>query len=294
MASIFANSPDLPSRLAIGLTIFPLIIALSFLGPNWSLALLTLIAAFLGSREMARMVAPEAPPLATFASHFAVIATLTAIYIAPESYVIFGAGAAALIGISISLLASLKTTEGAHISLSGLIFSWLYCSVAFTSLAMLARPLGPGTDLASGALTSAAAEQGFWFLLPMFAVWASDTGAYFTGKAIGKRKLSPLISPGKSWEGAFGGTVASIGATYLLLSLAAPDSLPDAWWLGLAIAIPAAILGVLGDLAESLIKRSTNTKDSGKLLAGHGGMLDRVDGMLFAAPWCLLIKLLVL
>jgi len=121
-----------------------------------------------------------------------------------------------------------------------------------------------------------------WVLLVLVATWFADSGAYFTGRAIGKTKLAPKISPGKTVEGAVGGLVAAIGGSILVRTLLLPGQLPlvDAAVVG----ILGGILGPLGDLVESLLKRSFGAKDSGKLLPGHGGMLDRVDALLFVAP----------
>lgn len=117
----------------------------------------------------------------------------------------------------------------------------------------------------------------FFFLVLM----GSDTGAYYVGRAIGKRKLAPKISPGKTWEGVVGGLVAA-------LALAAVAhfwffrELPLKWALPLAAIM--ATLGILGDLTESALKRGAGAKDAAKILPGHGGVLDRLDSLLFNAP----------
>ncbi len=105
-------------------------------------------------------------------------------------------------------------------------------------------------------------------------VWATDIGAYFAGRAIGGPKLAPAISPAKTWAGLIGGMVAA-GAVGALIGAA--GHLPVAtWWLG----APLAVVAQAGDLAESALKRRAGVKDSGRLLPGHGGVLDRVDGLL--------------
>lgn len=116
-------------------------------------------------------------------------------------------------------------------------------------------------------------------LMALFCTWASDTGAYFAGRAFGKRKLYPRISPGKTLEGALGGLVfAAAMAQALKMALGLPLSSAQALTIGLL----AATLGVLGDLSESLLKRRAGVKDSSRLIPGHGGFLDRFDGVLFA------------
>jgi phosphatidate cytidylyltransferase len=117
----------------------------------------------------------------------------------------------------------------------------------------------------------------FFFLVLM----GSDTGAYYTGRAFGKHKLAPKISPGKTWEGAAGGMLASL----LMAVLAHYWFFPE---LSLRAALPLAavlnVLGVVGDLTESALKRGANAKDAANILPGHGGFLDRLDSLLFGAP----------
>lgn len=110
-------------------------------------------------------------------------------------------------------------------------------------------------------------------------IWATDIFAYFTGRAFGRHKLAPAVSPGKSWEGAVGGALGSVIAVYLLGGLA---GLPAAHRVILGAAISVA--GQIGDLAESSLKRYAGVKDSGRLIPGHGGVLDRFDSTMFAAP----------
>ena len=120
--------------------------------------------------------------------------------------------------------------------------------------------------------------------LPLFffiVIFGSDSGQYFTGKAIGKRKLAPAISPGKTVEGAIGGLIAAAGFAALCTLLFFPE-LP--YQFSIPLGIVMAALGMLGDLAESAIKRGSKTKDAASILPGHGGLLDRLDSLLFNAP----------
>lgn len=121
-----------------------------------------------------------------------------------------------------------------------------------------------------------------WTLFALALVWAADTGAYFAGRRFGRRKLAPRISPGKTWAGAWGGLAGSV-----LLALAFAPLLGVEWsdlHRLLLLALLAAIASIVGDLFESLIKRHSGAKDSGALIPGHGGLLDRVDGVLAALP----------
>ena len=121
--------------------------------------------------------------------------------------------------------------------------------------------------------------RGVWWLLTvLLGVWGFDAAAFFTGRSFGRHKLSPRISPAKSWEGVVGGFVLSIVAALVLT--VKPLGVP--WYLAIVLGILLGIAAVLGDLAESLIKRQMHVKDSGQFMPGHGGLLDRVDSLLFA------------
>jgi phosphatidate cytidylyltransferase len=128
----------------------------------------------------------------------------------------------------------------------------------------------------------------------MAVVWIADIGAYFAGRAFGRRKLAPRVSPGKSWEGVVGGMLAVV--TVAAVASGAGDSWLPGWlWtragpLGAAALLVAlAALSVVGDLYESLLKRRAGVKDSGRLLPGHGGVLDRIDALIPTMPGCLLL-----
>ena len=130
-------------------------------------------------------------------------------------------------------------------------------------------------------------ERGaFWVLLTIVVTWLNDTGAYFTGRAFGRRRLYERISPSKTWEGAIGGAVASVAGALIVHHFWLADALPV--WGAVLIGLGGAVLGPIGDLSESMLKRAFGAKDSGRLLPGHGGMLDRIDALLFTAPFVLL------
>jgi len=124
-----------------------------------------------------------------------------------------------------------------------------------------------------------------WLLLALLStIWIADTAAYFAGKNFGRQKLAPSISPGKTWEGVIGALLAVTvfgGVLYFSAAISSLVIFPLLWIV--------AILGVIGDLFESLIKRQVNKKDSGNLLPGHGGILDRIDGLLPSLPIAVLI-----
>ncbi len=129
----------------------------------------------------------------------------------------------------------------------------------------------------------------FYYLLPLSVfifLWTNDTGAYCAGSLLGKHKLFPRISPAKSWEGSIGGGIFVLIVAgligYLESQSAAPVNLTIPQWLGLGLVV--VVFGTWGDLVESLFKRTLGIKDSGKILPGHGGMLDRFDSSLMAIP----------
>lgn len=124
-------------------------------------------------------------------------------------------------------------------------------------------------------------EGNSWLLILTGITAGSDSGAYYVGRAFGKHKLSPLVSPNKTIEGAVGGVVVGMVVAALLAQLLL-TTVP--WAFVLVSAVCLGGVGICGDLVESIIKRATATKDSGTLLGGHGGILDRADSILFAAP----------
>ncbi|HTO98025.1 MAG TPA: phosphatidate cytidylyltransferase [Myxococcales bacterium] len=130
----------------------------------------------------------------------------------------------------------------------------------------------------------------WWILLALAVTWLNDSFAYFTGRAFGRRKLYERISPSKTWEGALGGLAGSILGAVVIACIWIP-ALP-AWGAAL-IGLGAAVLGPVGDLSESMLKRAFGAKDSGRLLPGHGGLLDRIDALLFNAPFVLLCARLI-
>ncbi len=126
-------------------------------------------------------------------------------------------------------------------------------------------------------------DSGYTYHLPLvflLMLWASDTGAYLFGRKLGKTKLFERHSPKKSWEGFFGGMFTSVLVAFIV-SLFFKE-ISSLVWIGMAVLV--VTFGTLGDLVESMLKRSLNVKDSGNTLPGHGGILDRFDGLLIAAP----------
>jgi phosphatidate cytidylyltransferase len=136
-------------------------------------------------------------------------------------------------------------------------------------------------DLAPQPAAFSAPAGHHWLLFGLMVNWIGDTGAYYIGKNFGRHKMAPMVSPGKTWEGAAASAVTGVVFALIYLPLAIPGT---PLWIAALIALAANFAGQVGDLAESAIKRGAGVKDSGALLPGHGGMLDRVDSSLFALP----------
>lgn len=187
-----------------------------------------------------------------------------AIYTPRLEYLTAGIFVAALAGFLVTLYSYKSLTEPFSF-LSKYIFGAVYCCFLMGHVTLI-------MGLEKG---------GYWLIVLTAITAASDSGAYFVGKFLGKAKLCPHISPGKTVAGFNGGIISGILGGMLLSSLLFPEiSLVKIAILGALL----SALGVAGDLTESIIKRATGTKDSGKLLPGHGGVLDRSDSMLFCAP----------
>lgn len=215
-----------------------------------------------------------------------------------------GAGALlrAAIVAALGLLAWLRGTEDAEGLWRGATLIWLAGGIwalragpeGWPRLPQVVRLLAGALLIIIGWLALMALfQRGPWFLLSVCAiVWVADIAAYFGGRAFGRRKLAPTISPGKSWEGAFSG---ALGVLVLAVVWALVQPEPNAnffawllsrggWGLLVGAALVLTAFSVMGDLFESLVKRAAGVKDSSQLLPGHGGVLDRMDALLPVLP----------
>jgi phosphatidate cytidylyltransferase len=264
---------NLALRVATGALLIVAMLAALFLLPTIAFGVLMLLLVTAGANEWARLASLRGAGrvlfvAATFAGGVILIGLAVTHGFAP---VVLGAcGAATLYWLAIGVPSVLA--------------KWLPAST-------LARAL-VGFVVLEGALVALVALQArspALALAAMAIVWIADTAAYFTGRRFGRRKLAPAISPGKTWEGAFGAVIAVVAYALLLLPLARRagfagpiDVASIVAWIVFAVALVA--LSIVGDLHESLQKRKANVKDSGTLLPGHGGVLDRIDALLAAMP----------
>lgn len=247
------------TRIITGLILAGAVIAVLYLTPPWAISSLIIAVAGLCVGEVVGMFSPghRWDRLAAVAGG---ASTLAVAYFSPQW--LMASVTVAAIGAAFVVLFSPEPMAEAGHRLMAIWGSWIYVCV----------PFGVGLSLT---------HNPHFVLLPCVVVFAGDTGAYFTGKAFGKTKLYEKISPKKTREGSLGGLVASIALASVVKVLWIPEL---AWSTTVLLGLVGGIVGQLGDLVESMLKRSCGVKDSGNLLPGHGGMLDRVDGLMFALP----------
>ncbi len=245
---------------------------LLWLAPQWLFALVIVGLGVLGAREYLAMTGISRQGLGVVAPLFILLLPLAVAWTGRADDVLL-ALFFSLLGAVVLVLFRYRRLDGPVVPLMGLVFGACYVGLCLSHLVLL----------------SALPQGRSWILLLSGITAASDTGAYYSGRTWGRHKLCPHISPGKTREGALGGVVAA-----MLTSLAIGAwLLPQVSFYRLALAaLVLAVVGIVGDLAESVLKRAYGVKDSGTLLAGHGGVLDRGDSLLLAAPflYALLLK----
>jgi phosphatidate cytidylyltransferase len=274
-----ANKTSLASRVVSALVLLPVIVALVWWSV-WSVAAAVIAAAIICLIELyGAFAAGGYRPRTSLGLGVALALVLSA---ALRPIVAFDLLPLALTAsILASLIAELlrKDTEAAlpswALSLAGALYiGWLLSH--FMLLRQLDTPLN-AAPLAPLRIESGAA----WVYLTLAITFLQDTAAYFVGRGLGRHKLAPRLSPKKTWEGAIGGMAGAVGGSLLgILLLGLPISLGA----GAVLGIVGGVVGPLGDLAESLIKRQVGLKDAGRIIPGHGGVLDRADSLLFTAP----------
>ncbi len=257
----------------------PILIGAIWVGFPW-LTILVAVVALLGLREFYRMaLGPRVPLLlplgALWTVLFIVSGQLADQWYDYTSHVLLG------IGIMAALIWLVLNRNRA-----GVFAVWAYAVggpiyVGFLlAHALMLREMDGGADSSRD-----------WVLFALLVTFATDTGAFFTGRAIGRHKMAPSISPNKTWEGAIGGFLWAVGAA---LALGAILQLSVPLWQRALIGTVIGVMAQWGDLAESRLKRATGAKDAGSILPGHGGILDRLDSIVFTFPVVYYLVALVL
>jgi phosphatidate cytidylyltransferase len=249
------------SRNAVAVVGLPVVLGLLWLG-GWWLFALAAAAAVLAVHEFFGMTRPLRPIV--LAGQAGVVGILVAIQVSTLTWAL-GAMLASL-GIAFVLKGFGGTRGSATVAVGTTLLgtAWIGFGLGFV---LLLRDIPEHGRLASFAV--------------LIAVFADDTAAYAVGRLVGRHKLVPVLSPGKTWEGFAAGTVAGIFATFVVLYKDRDEFLTIGQALVLGLVI--ALAGPMGDLFESMLKRDMQVKDTGRLLGGHGGVLDRVDAILFAS-----------
>lgn len=264
-------------RLLTAAVALPIVLGAVWLGGGW-LAALAALAAALGAREFCRLTPPGVGPLPALPAMLAAAAFPIAAWLADgtDEYLLYGgavlaAGApACLVWYWIRRPAAARTLLGGLLLLAAPLYAGLLLAHGIALRSIGETAAGGGDELGRA-----------WLLLALLVVMAADTGALAVGRSIGRHPMAPRISPAKTWEGAAGGMAAAIAAAMLLgllLDLGVPV------WQQAVAGAAIGLAGQLGDLLESRLKRAANAKDSGALMPGHGGMLDRLDSILLALP----------
>ena len=262
------SSSELTKRIRTGI---PLAagIALVVFAPTFIVGLVVLVLAFIGAQELTAMLAGKEDKTNS--------TVLLPEWMLPVAAVLMGLGA-------------LGGESGLHAALLISAAGWIIIELVFTPKNELSKftPLGFGLfgmvwiiwSLAHITLIKELPDGTALLFFLLFVISFSDIFAYFGGKRFGKSMLAPTISPKKTWEGSFFGVVGGgiVGAVFGEITMSM------FWLYGMLLAMVLAVVGQFGDLIESKIKRLCNVKDSGKILPGHGGILDRIDGHMLAAP----------
>jgi phosphatidate cytidylyltransferase len=261
---------NLVSRIVVAAAGLPLVLGLVWLG-GWWLFGLAVAVALLALHEYARLVRPLRPLV--LAAHLGAVAMLLGVQLDGSEWLLAGFLASFALAFVFEGLAGSRQPATVAVGSTVLGVGWIGFGLAHV---LLLRDLPEDGRLAV-----------FTVLL---AVFAADTAAYAVGRLVGRHKLAPRMSPGKTWEGFVGGTVAAVAVAFFALY---EEGFLETWQ-SIVLGLVVAVSGALGDLFESAVKRDMQVKDSGRLLGGHGGVLDRIDAHLFAAPaaYYLLLALL--
>lgn len=264
---------DLGPRVLTALIAIPVLLFMIFFGPAWFFFIMVATAGSISTWEYCSVTYGDDFPAAKWVSSTLSAVAMSVVYFFP-AYRLEGV-IAAFCMVFMFFLFFYKDQEESSSQLCASVTGIVYGGLMLVPLALMrfhAQGAGP-----------------MWVVMALAIIWGSDTGAYFAGRAFGKHKLYEAVSPNKTIEGALGGVFASViftfGFNQLFVVVAQEVWVALSWWQVLLVAIPGSLLGQIGDLCESLIKRANGVKDSGTIIYGHGGMLDRIDALIFASPW---------
>ena len=252
----------LVSRILVAAVLLPLVIGLVYLGGWWLFALAT-DGGLLALHEL-YVMARELRPL-VLGGYLGFVTTLLGLQLGGIDWMLGGLLATFVLAFVVYGLGGVRQSATMSFGITVLGVAWVGAGIGCL---LLIRDIP---------------EFGFWAVMAvLFTVFAADTGAFFVGRTLGRHRMAPAISPNKSWEGFVGGVLAAVGMAFVILYKDRDEflTIPESLVLGLVIALAA----VLGDLFESAVKRDLDVKDSGRVLGGHGGMLDRLDSLLWAGP----------
>ena len=252
----------LVSRILVAAVLLPLVIGLVYLG-GWWLFALAIVGGLLALHEL-YVMARELRPL-VLGGYLGFVTTLLGLQLGGVDWMLGGLLATFVLAFVVYGLGGVRQSATMSFAITVLGVAWVGAGIGCL---LLVRDIP---------------EFGFWAVMAvLFTVFAADTGAFFVGRTLGRHRMAPAISPNKSWEGFVGGVFAAIGMAFVILYKDRDEflTIPESLVLGLVIALAA----VLGDLFESAVKRDLDVKDSGRVLGGHGGMLDRLDSLLWAGP----------
>lgn len=254
----------------------PIVLVFAWFG-GWFAFTAVLLIVVLGALEFRSMLLHAGyHPLIWVSFGLSVLLLISAM-VAQYRLLIIEAGGGSALLLSFLLLLFRKRLDGALVDWALTLAISIYLGWPMSCLLLL-RGYDPGA-FHFGANQWLVLPAGVWWLLVvLLGVWGFDAAAFFSGRYFGRHKLAPMISPAKTWEGVAGGLLLSIVASLVLTVV--PLHVP--WYLAILLGVLVGGAATLGDLAESLIKRQTHVKDSGQIMPGHGGMLDRTDSILFA------------
>lgn len=259
-------------RLITGIVAGALFLGITMLGGAWY-NLLILLMALIGLYEFIRMIDVSAFSGTAFIGYIGILLLMFPSLLS-ELGIMLSLNQILWLVMLLLLIATVTTKNKVTIRTAGLMFIGIvYVGIGFYYIAVT-RQLPGGL---------------FWTFLLLASIWGSDAGAYFVGKAIGKNKLWPMISPNKTIEGAAGGIVIAI---LIALLFAGFSGGLLSFGRAVLIGLSASVVGQLGDLAQSAYKRVYGIKDSGTLLPGHGGILDRCDSWIFVFPFVHMVMLI--